>query len=224
MMIGGRNLGGPCDTGASVDLWIDGRRHRTWTISARSPFLEVVTLAPGVLRGHGGYARVEIKARDAAATTRAVDVAIEHFDVQSAGATLAGFDRGWHMPELDPSTGLAWRWTEGTADLIVEGFGDDVELVVRGESPMRYFQRAPRVKIRAGGRELATLQPDADFEWIVPVPAAALAGGERRVTIATDKWFIPDEVQGNGDRRKLGLRIYSVESRPRSATASVASR
>ena len=219
MMIGGRNLGGACDIGASVEVSVDGWPRATWVAASRSPFLQVIRFAPGELHGDGDYAMVRVTARDAASTARIVDVAIEHFDVQSPGSALAGFDRGWHMPELVPSSGLSWRWTDEAAELRVEGFGRDVELVVRGESPLRYFASPPRVVVRAGQTELAAFHPDADFAWVIRVPAAALAASGGRVTFESDKWFIPDEVTGNGDRRRLALRIYSVEARlgPRSA-------
>ncbi len=213
MMIGGRNLGGPCDTGATIEVSLDERSRATLVASSQSSFLQVIALAPGELRGEGEHATVHVTARDAAGTARVVDVAIEHFDVQSPGAALAGFDRGWHMPELDPSGGRTWRWTDQVAELRAEGFGRDVELVIRGESPLRYFQTSPRVVVRAGRTELASFRPDADFEWVIVVPSVTLAASEGRVTIESDRWFIPDEVSGNGDRRRLALRIYSVEPR-----------
>ena len=67
--------------------------------------------------------------------------------------------------------------------------------------------------VRAGGLELASFRPEADFEWIVPVPAAVLAAADGRIAIESDRWFIPDEVNGSGDRRRLSLRVYSTEIR-----------
>ena len=213
LMIGGRNLGGPCDTGATVEMSIDGTPRAAWAASPQSSFLRVVTLAPGELLGGGDYAAVKVTARDAAGTARLVDVAIEHFDVQSPGAAILGFDRGWHMPELDPSKGASWRWTEQVAELRTEAFGRDAELVIRGESPLKYFQTPPQVTVTAGGVPLASFRPDADFEWVVHVPAAVLASAGGRIAIESDSWFIPDEVHGNGDRRRLALRVYSAEIR-----------
>ncbi|MGH9386560.1 MAG: hypothetical protein ACRD2N_19990 [Vicinamibacterales bacterium] len=215
MMIGGRNIGGPCDTAASIDVLIDGRPLATWTASSRSSFLQSIALAPGALRGEGEYATVRVIAKDAAPAGRIVDVAVEQFDVQSPGSAMAGFDGGWHMPELDPATGLKWRWIEETADVHTEAFGRDLELVIRGESPLRYFEESPHVVVRAGQFELASFRPEADFTWVVPVPAKAVGAAAGRVTIKSDRSFVPDEVSGNGDRRQLALRIYSVEIRPR---------
>jgi hypothetical protein len=215
LMIGGRNLGGPCDTGAQVEVSIDRRRVAQWTASAQSPFLQVIPLAAGDLSGVGEFATLEVTARDAAGTARVVDVAIEHFDLQSPGATLAGFGRGWHMPELDAATGLGWRWTDEIAEVRVESFGSDMELVVRGESPLRYFRTAPTVVAKAGGLSLGTIHPTSDFEWVIPVPASALADAYGIVTIESTHSFVPDEVEGNGDRRRLALRIFSIEGRLR---------
>ena len=213
MMIGGRNIGTPFETGATVELSIDGRPRAAWVASPQSSFLQVVKLAGGELLGRGDYATVSIRAWDVTGTARLVDVAIEHFDVQSPGAAAIGIGRGWHIPELNPDAGRSWRWTDERAELRADGFGRDVELIIRGESPLRYFQTAPRVVLRAGGAELASFDPDVDFEWIVPVPASVLAANEGRLFIESNRWFIPDEVSGNGDRRRLALRIYNVEAR-----------
>jgi hypothetical protein len=69
------------------------------------------------------------------------------------------------------------------------------------------------VVVTAGPSELASFHPDADFEWVVPVPAAVLAANEGRLAIESNRWFIPDEVSRNGDRRRLALRIYGMEAR-----------
>jgi len=214
LMVGGRNLGAPCDTGARIELAVDGRPRAKWLAASGSSFLQVIPLDAGELAGNGGYARLSIVARDAAGTARGVDVAIEHFDVQSPGSALAGFDRGWHMPELDSATGRTWRWTDQAAEVQVEGFGRDVNLIIRGESALRYFQRPPRVVVRAGLRELGSFVPDADFVWTISVPDSALRASEGRVTIESDQWFVPDEQSGNGDRRRLALRIFRVEATP----------
>ena len=214
MMIGGRNLGGPSETGASIEVAIDGRARATWVTQPAAGFLQTIVLPAGELQGDGDYATVKVTARDVANTARIVHVAVEQFDLQSPGSVMAGFDRGWHMPELNPSTGLSWRWIEERAALRLETFGRNAELVIRGESPLRYFQTPPRVQVRVGQVELASFTPTADFEWIIPVPATTLTA-DSRVTIDSNQSFVPHEVSGNGDHRRLALRIYSVEIRPR---------
>ena len=82
---------------------------------------------------------------------------------------------------------------------------------LRGESPLRYFDAPPTVHVRAGSRELRVFRPDRDFEWTVPVPAAALEASGGTVTIETDKIYLPGQAEGTADARRLGLRVFDVE-------------
>ncbi len=78
------------------------------------------------------------------------------------------------------------------------------------ESPRRYFDEAPLVRVRAGGRELATaVLPDAR-QWTIDVPADALAAASGVLTIETDRTFVPSEQGRPPDQRRLGLRIFTV--------------
>jgi hypothetical protein len=214
MLIGGRNLGGPCDTAARVEVLIDGKPRASWTVPSRSSFLEKIVLPAGALSGDGGFAEVNVVAGDVTLAGQLVDVAIEQFDVQSADAVMTAFDRGWHMPELDATTGVGWRWMENDADITVESFGRNVRLAIRGESPLRYFQEPPRVIVTAGDVELGTFRPNEDFDWNLAISAATLASANGQITVRSDREFIPDEVNGNGDRRRLALRIFSVSASP----------
>jgi hypothetical protein len=86
-----------------------------------------------------------------------------------------------------------------------------VTLSLAGESPLRYFDAAPHVTVRAGGQVLATEQPSSDFEFRVKVPAPALAASDGMITIETDQTFVPQERSGSPDRRTLGLRIFELK-------------
>ena len=213
MMIGGRNLGGPCDTGARVEVAIDGGVVAEWTAGPHVAFLQTVPLAAGTLVGPGSYAALRVTARDAAGTTRLVDVAIESFDLQSAGA-MVGLGAGWHVPEADVRTGQQWRWMDERGVLHVEGFGRDVELTLRGRVPPGPSSGAARVEVRAGEAVLGTFAPTADFEWTGRISAAALAAADGQVSLDSSRWFIPDERRGNGDRRRLSLQVFDVVSWP----------
>jgi hypothetical protein len=114
--------------------------------------------------------------------------------------------------EANPSTGLNWRWTSGKSSVEVRGKDRDRRLVVAGESPLRYFDRAPHVTVRAGDRVLGTFSPSADFVETIDLPADAVAAASGRVTIETDLTFSPGET-GSHDRRVLGLRLFSVAIR-----------
>ncbi len=59
-------------------------------------------------------------------------------------------------------------------------------------------------------REVKRFSPDRDFRERVTIPAGALKPCGGRLTVTTDETFVPDERSGNGDRRRLGLRMYEV--------------
>jgi hypothetical protein len=85
---------------------------------------------------------------------------------------------------------------------------------LRGESPLKYFDGAPTVRMTAGGRVVGELHPAADFDWRVPVPAEAVRSGDGAIAIETDRVYRPGEVEGTGDVRQLGLRLFEIEVAP----------
>jgi hypothetical protein len=93
--------------------------------------------------------------------------------------------------------------------------GHDLLLHLAGESPLRYFEAAPRVTVRAGTTVLRRFEPASDFSLDVAVPRAALDAAGGRNTLETSRVFVPDERTHNGDLRHLGLRMYDVSIRRR---------
>jgi len=63
--------------------------------------------------------------------------------------------------------------------------------------------------VTAGGREIMRFNPSSDFTQSIVVPADALVAAEGRVTVRSDRFFVPAERGGPPDRRHLALRIYS---------------
>ena len=81
---------------------------------------------------------------------------------------------------------------------------------MRIESPLRYFDEAPLVKVRAGDREIASATIDSTREWTFDVPADAMAASGGAVTIETNKFFVPAERGQGPDQRHLGLRVFAI--------------
>ena len=67
---------------------------------------------------------------------------------------------------------------------------------------------------RTGGRVVAQMRPDADFEWTVTVPAADILRGEGVIAIETDRVYLPGAAEGTSDERHLGLRLYECRVDP----------
>ena len=163
--------------------------------------------------GPGDYAHLIITARAEPASRPTPPVAIRQFDIQSSGTLIYGFGEGWHEAEYDNGTGVSWRWSSGRSVLRVSP-PQDVEIRMRGESPLKYFKEVPTVKIRAGDRIVGELRPAADFEWAVKVSADAIRNGAGAIEIETDRIYLPGQAEGTSDARQLGLRFFEIAVNP----------
>jgi len=215
LMVGGRNLGGGHDPAAAVQISLESRPIDRATVRP-SPgfFLRMLTLPAGALAGPDRYARLEVSAGRADGQGAPPPVAIEQFDLQDADQVVFGFDAGWHEAEYRPTTGLQWRWSSASSSVRVHSAGRNLVLHLAGESPLRYFSTPPTVTIRAGAARIGTLRPTSDFSVSMPVAASLVDAAGGLLTIDTDETFVPDERSHNGDRRRLGLRIYGLRVEP----------
>jgi hypothetical protein len=209
LVVGARHLGNPGDADADVTLSIDGRPIDHWPVpfAARNA-LRFVDLPQGIA-GAGPFALLTLASRSVD-PGKSAPVAIRQFDIQPSTQLVAAFAEGWHEAEYAVDTGLTWRWTSERSVIRIKGPAQPVRLDIRGESPLRYFDRAPTVKITAGDLTLAQFRPDTDFEWRVTVPADAMTTSGGAVAIETDRVYLPGKVEGTSDERHLGLRIYDL--------------
>jgi hypothetical protein len=214
MMLGGFHLGPDSDPPAALQVALDDRVVDTWTFAATAAepsFLRVLRLPDGVPAGPDAYARLRLTATSATPGRAIPEIAIRQFDLQPVGSrALLGFGAGWHEAEADPATGRMWRWTSERSLLRIEAV-DDVTLIIRGESPMKYFDAPPTVRVSAGSQVLAEFRPDADFVWRIVVPAAVLTREGGTIVLSTDKVYRPGEAEGTADARRLGLRVFACE-------------
>ena len=208
-LVGVRNLGGADDGDAEVTLTVDGRPIDRWPVTrAARNALRFVNLPDGV-PGAGPFAALTIESRSVD-PKRPAPVAVRQFDIQPSTLPISAFAEGWHEAEYSVETGLMWRWTSERSVLRIEGPAQPVTLEIRGESPLRYFDRPPAVKIRAGDVTLAQFQPDTDFEWRVTVTADAMLKSGGAIAIEIDRVYLPGKVEGTADDRHLGLRIFDL--------------
>ncbi len=210
LMIGGRNLGGPCQTPARLEALLEGRQIGEWHIPAGQPFAYFVDLPAGALGGEG-YAELRLRASDLSGAGAGVDVALEQFDAQSGRRPVVALGQGWHEPELEPDTGQRWRWTRQRAVMTVRNFGRDVVLAIKADDPTRTLGRAVTVQVRAAGRLIATHRFDHDIDWHVPIASDVIGRSQGGVTLITEAAVTPDQTRGKGDKRELALRVFDLD-------------
>lgn len=139
------------------------------------------------------------------AASPASHVAIEQFDV-SATRPLIGFGAGWHELELNPRTGVRWRWLSERGDLHVRAPAGRLTLHLDGESPRTYFPRGSRLIVRSGDRVVFDELLTADFSRDI-----AIANPADAIVLETDQTYVPAERSGRTqDRRRLGLRLFRI--------------
>jgi hypothetical protein len=222
LVVGGRNLGGPDAPIARFVLTVAGHPVDTWDVRpAPGFFLRAIDLpartgGPGVADADA-FDALMVTAVAADGSARPVAASVEQFGLQPADRVQIAFGEGWHEDELQPRTGLRWRWSSGRALLHVWPVDRDVRIRLEAESPLKTFAEAPIVTVSAGGRELARSTPDDAFAIDVVVPADALRASGGQVAVATSRTFVPAEHVGagdprRGDRRALGLRVFAVSA------------
>ena len=204
VLIGGRYLAPPGASPTSLSLSLNGTPFSSWPLSA-GYFVRHQTVPAGALASSAMYSPLEVSAAGAPHA-----VSLEQFDLQSAGVPMFGYDEGWYEPEFSPATGRAWRWMSERAVLWVRPVGRAVTLKLTGESPLRYYESAPHVRVLVGDREVAAFDPTVDFEQSISLAPDLLAQADGRVTLQSSRFFVPGGPGGGGDQRHLAIRIYRV--------------
>jgi hypothetical protein len=213
LVVGGRHLGEPGDPAADFELSLDGTVRDRWTLSVGDRnflrFLDIPDGVPG-----SGYSRLSMSSRSAGSDGRRAIVGVRQFDIQPADRMVYGFAEGWHEEELDPMTGRRWRWTSERSVIRIRGAPGGVRLTLRGESPLRYLDAPPAVRVTAAGRALAQFRPADAFEWTITIPAGDVARAGGALAIETDPVYLPGPAEGTTDDRHLGLRLYEFHIDP----------
>jgi Protein of unknown function (DUF2723) len=206
LLIGGRHLGSPEDAAARFTVTVDGKPVAAWE-SPPGFFLQLFDVPAGALLGHGAVARLDIKSE--AVSGGSVPTAIEQFDLQTAGTMMWGFDDGWYEAEYNPRVGV-WRWTSERAALRIVDASRPLSVRLQIESPLRYFDSAPTVRLTAAGKALTELHPSESTVLQATVSPEMLAAGGGRLVIETDRAWVPAQGSRSPDKRRLGLRVFAA--------------
>ena len=212
VMVGGRHFSAPGDSAVTIALAIDGAPIETWKVDpapAGASFLRFIDLPGGLPAGDGPYARLTISAHADPPSRSTPPIAIRQFDIQSSDTLMYGFGEGWHEEEYETATGLRWRWTSEKSVLRVAP-ARGVELVLHGESPLKYFDSAPAVRIAAGEQIVSELHPVGEFTWHVVVPGDIVQRVGGAIAVEVDRVYLPGPAEGTTDSRRLGLRLFET--------------
>jgi hypothetical protein len=199
VVLGGRNLGA---SPQGIETSLNGTALESFTV-APGFFMRVMTLPVNALNAASVYLPLAVSARGGG------PIALEQFDAQPPGVPMFGYAEGWHEPEFSQAQGRAWRWMSEKAVVWVRPIGRDLTLHVVGESPRRYFDSAPHVRVSIAGHEILAFDPSTDFDQPVRLPGDLLASSDGRVTLESTRFFVPASA-GAADQRHLALRIYRV--------------
>jgi len=211
IMIGGRYLSPPGNPAAVVSAELEGQVLSEWRVGADPGwFVQWIDLPQGISAGAGPYAHLVVRVRSDDQSRPSPLIGLEQFDAAPSSGTIAAFADGWQEPEGDPRTGRLWRWTSDRSVLSVRSGPGDLTLTLTGESPLKYFDHAPEVVVRAGDREIGRFSPSVDFSEHLLIPADALTSSGGRLVIATNLTFVPAERGTSPDRRRLGLKLYET--------------
>jgi hypothetical protein len=211
LVLGGENAQAADGKPAHVSLAIGDRVIDEWEVAPGARFFKRILLEPGTLAGGGPLTRLVVSYKGV--DGRPERVRLTQLMIASPHSVFHVELAGWNELEYSDQMQRRWRWTTARAETFVNAAGRDLTLRVAGESPLRYFDTAPHVTIRAGNQVLATAEPSSDFELSVKIPASALAASDGILTIETDQSFVPRERAGSPDRRTLGLRIFELSIR-----------
>lgn len=127
--------------------------------------------------------------------------------------TRVVYAEGWDMLEQDdPSLSLG-RWTYQKAEWLIGNPGKPFYLRIRGTARPDCFDKPQKMTVTVRDAVLGTvIMSDSEIDRVFRVDFPDLeAGGSIPVGIVLDRTFVPDECDGNGDLRRLGVRLQPPE-------------
>lgn len=127
----------------------------------------------------------------------------------------AGFvhGEGWFLPERDEDL-RPFRWTAPSARSLLHVPVSGALLRIEGIAPLEYLQPGVAVEVRvAGASRASSVLRERPFHFEIELTEPGFV----ELVVRSDRSFMPDLFQKNGDRRELALRVYRFELVPRGA-------
>jgi hypothetical protein len=180
--------------------------------SCGAPLLRGFIIEP---RGESGYVDLTAVTGRGGAVEGA-PYALRGLDYGPRAAVGLVQGNGWHYPETDEAA-APFRWASARARSLVHVPAQGARLRIEAAAPLQYVGPGLRVAVMVdGGERASAVVQQPRFGMQVELDGAREF---QEVVVSSDRSFVPDRIQRNGDRRELALRVYRFEVRPNPAGA-----
>ncbi len=128
---------------------------------------------------------------------------LDYGPIEAAGFVHA---EGWFFPEKDEDL-RPFRWASPRARSLLHIPAVGARLIVEGIAPIEYLGADLSIEISENGATLATARLNERRFHL----EAVFKGGDQpfhEIVLSTNRSFVPDAIQKNGDLRLLALRVY----------------
>jgi len=186
----------PAAGGWECELTLDGRALDRRPCG--TPWLASYPVAPSDAKGY----RPLVFRTSRGSADRAAPFALRGLAFGAAESPLLVHGDGWHYPETDED-GRPFRWATRAARTMANVPAGGARVVVEGLLPDRYVALPAAITLEAGVARTSVTSNGA-FRLELDLPP----GQGREMILRSDRDFVPDEAQRNGDRRRLAARIY----------------
>lgn len=194
------------------NTFAEGSVHVLVGEKVRSAILTANQAEEGLSVDNRAGSRTQMLANEQAEVDPAVALAGEgraHYRVQVGAVNDRRFVRRFHGREEVPhwSGGGTMRWSKDDSDLVLPVVpGKPFTVMLRMMVPEHALD--PEAGIYLGGRKLAAISQAG--EQTLEVQAPAQQGDSVTLTLRCRGWVPAEKMPGSGDRRKLGIALYSI--------------
>lgn len=215
LLMGGRHLGAPTDPPVSITAAIGEHvLARAQASPQERQFMGMWLVdLPRTAAGSQSFTELRITS-SAAGRQDPPKVAVEQFDFQPASQVISGFADGWYEPELNPRSGQVWRWAGPRSSLRIWNAGRDVRVRLRGSVPTHVYGEQARLTLKAGDRVMGKFTAGRAFAHEVHLSKAVLGACGGRISIVSDKEFVPKERSQSQDARRLAFQLFELQVSP----------
>ncbi len=125
------------------------------------------------------------------------------------------YEEGWYAREFVPGQpdGDIWRWSMQEAFCKLENPRRAAAIYLEAQAPVELLKTGQLVTIEMDGSPLASFEVTGEERFLrkFPVPGEVL--GEQPfldMTLRVGEAVVPSEIDGSGDERQLGLKVFNL--------------